>query len=182
MRTTAERPLVVVTLGTDHHPFGRLLAMVQDWAVAHPAVEVVVQCGHTPPPAGLDAVEFMAPDELASLFARASAVVTHGGPSSIMEARAHGHVPIVVARDPDLGEHVDGHQLRFVSRVGEDGLVRAVQTPDALAEVLDASVAQGPPTEPCPDRPEAVASVERIAELLDELIESHTTSRRKARS
>ena len=32
-----------------------------------------------------------------------------------------GKVPIVVPRRPTLGEHVDGHQLRFVARMQEEG-------------------------------------------------------------
>ena len=38
-------------------------------------------------------------DQLAELLLSADAVVTHGGPGLIMEARAAGHCPIVVPRD-----------------------------------------------------------------------------------
>jgi UDP-N-acetylglucosamine transferase subunit ALG13 len=60
-----------------------------------------------------------------------------------MEARARGHQPIVVPRDPQLGEHVDGHQLRFATRIGRTGLVVVARDQHDLATVVDHAVAVG---------------------------------------
>jgi UDP-N-acetylglucosamine transferase subunit ALG13 len=180
-QNTEERPLVFVSVGTDHHGFDRLLRMMAEWARSHPDVTVLAQTGHTPSSEGLDAVAFMAPGELGDTLGRASAVVCHGGPSTIMEARAAGHIPIVVARDPQFGEHVDGHQLRFVGRIGDAGVIAGVQTADALASALDQALDAGPPDGPCPDRPEAQASIERIGTLLDGLITDHHVDRARGR-
>lgn len=174
---TPPRPLVFVSVGTDHHRFDRLLEMIDHWRAHRPQVDVLVQRGHTPERPGLDAVDFMGPDELGAVLDRATAVVCHGGPSTIMEARERGHRPVVVARDPATDEHVDGHQLRFVERIAADGIVVAVQTQEAFEEAVDAAIAAGPPREPCPDRPEALAAIGRIGELLDGLIavDAHPT-------
>jgi UDP-N-acetylglucosamine transferase subunit ALG13 len=177
-----QRPFVFVTVGTDHHRFDRLLTMLAAWAADHPELDVVAQSGHTPSPTGIDATAFMTEAEVADRHRRAIAVVCHGGPSTIMEARAAGHVPIVVARDPQFGEHVDGHQLRFAAHVGDAGLVTAVQTPDALTAVLDAALAAGPPQGPCTERPEAAATIERVGHLLDQLIEERSVRHVRRRS
>jgi UDP-N-acetylglucosamine transferase subunit ALG13 len=121
------RPLVAVLLGTDHHPFDRLIGFAEaalDWTT----VDWFVQHGYSPRPARLPSKAMLAVEELDDLLARAAAVVTHGGPGLIMEARAAGHVPVVVPRDPALHEHVDGHQLRFAARIARDGLIHLATT------------------------------------------------------
>lgn len=139
-------PLVAVLLGTDHHPFHRLLRWVDETQGASP-YSWFVQYGFSTPPAGLAGCAMLGIRDLADLLGRADAVVTHGGPGLIMEARAAGHVPVVVPRDPQLHEHVDGHQQRFAARIGEDGLVRVVhRQADFLPAV--AAVARAPFTVP----------------------------------
>lgn len=177
-RKAKERPLVFVSVGTDHHRFDRLLATIAKWAQSHPEVAVLAQTGHTPPPEGLDAVAFMDRADLGATFARATAVVCHGGPSTIMEARAAGHVPIVVARDPDRGEHVDGHQMRFVSQISGQGIIAAVQEPDEISDAVSRAVEAGPSADIGVPRAEAEASIDRIGNLLDGLI----ARRRRART
>ena len=56
-------------------------------------------------------------------MARARVVITHGGPASIMQALSHGKVPIVVPHQPQFGEHVDDHQVRFSRRVADRVIV-----------------------------------------------------------
>ena len=175
--TSDDRPLVFVSVGTDHHRFDRLLAMMLDWSRAHPDIAVLAQTGHTPPPDGLDGVAFMAPEDVEAAFGRARAVVCHGGPSTIMEARAAGHVPVVVARDPGRGEHVDGHQMRFIAQIADHGIVAAAQAPDGLAAALGHALEVGPSGDVGRPRPEAEAAIERIGDLLDELAEEHRQSR-----
>ncbi|MBU2073296.1 MAG: glycosyl transferase family 28 [Actinobacteria bacterium] len=135
-------PLVAVLVGTDHHDFSRLVGWVHDlaarparhgledasWTLQHGATPVV-----RPFPPAVRAVELLGIHELEDLLSRAAAVVTHGGPGLIMEARALGHLPLVVPRDPRLGEHVDDHQQRFARRAAEAGLVQAVGSVEELA-------------------------------------------------
>lgn len=135
------RPLVAVFVGTDHHRFDRLLGWVA--TLDDPRIDFFVQHGATPLPGGLSGVPMLDPAEMDSLFRRASAVVTHGGPGSIMDARDHGHVPVVVARDPRFGEHVDDHQLRFVEHVGRSGLVLAAGDQAGFEQRLRAALSAG---------------------------------------
>lgn len=118
----ADRRRILVIVGTDVHPFGRLTEWADAWANAHPGDDVLVQHGYSPAPARARAVEMFTPDELAEALAGADAAVCHGGPGTISTVRAAGLLPVVLARDPARGEHVDGHQLRFARWAGDRGL------------------------------------------------------------
>ncbi len=135
-------PLVAVFVGTDHHRFDRLLRWVE--ALGDSGLDFFVQHGSTPLPPRLRGAPMLGPVELDALLRRASAVVTHGGPGSIMDARDRGHVPVVVARDPRLGEHVDDHQQRFVAHVGRTGMVLPATDLDRFEARIREAVVLGP--------------------------------------
>ena len=89
----------------------------------------------------------------------------------ISDVRAAGLHPVVVARDPSLGEHVDGHQMRFVARVAASGIVRSSSTYDELAEVVGGmlSTSRGSGTDAAEDHARVAASVARFADLVEPL-------------
>jgi UDP-N-acetylglucosamine transferase subunit ALG13 len=132
-------PVLLVTVGTDHHPFGRLLDWIGRWAAAHPGWQVEVQHGSTPAPGYGHAFAFCAHDELQRLLVAADVVVTHGGPATITQARAAGHVPVVVPRQHALGEHVDDHQVLFTRRLAAAGVVHLAETEAGFAAAVDAA-------------------------------------------
>lgn len=127
---------ILVLLGTDHHPFMRLTDWADSWALQHPQDEILVQHGYSPRPQHATAVDFLAPEELARRVRATDVVVCHGGPGTMADALRAGRRPVLVPRDPDRGEHVDGHQLRFGTWAGARGLARTV--PDVAG--LDAAV------------------------------------------
>ena len=133
---------VVALTGTDHHHFERMVAWVDEAATRLPEVRFVVQHGATRPPVVAEGHAYFPEDRLAALLSEASAVVCHGGPGTIMDAREAGHVPLCVPRDPRLGEHVDGHQLRFAALVGGAGVVRVVTSIETFHQELDRALAQ----------------------------------------
>ncbi|MFT4220206.1 MAG: sulfotransferase [Microbacterium sp.] len=114
---------VMMVLGTDHHPFNRAVAWADKWARRNPDQKVLVQYGSAKPPEHAEGVDYLSPADLAARMAEAAVVITHGGPGTISAARAAGHYPIVVPRDPRHGEHVDDHQLRFSRWAESHGLV-----------------------------------------------------------
>lgn len=114
---------IVVSVGTDHHPFDRLIAWTDRWARQHPDVDVFVQYGTSSGPSVARGQDLLPHGDLGSRMREAAAVVTHGGPATIAEARDAGHVPVVVPRRPELGEHVDDHQIRFCTHLVERGLI-----------------------------------------------------------
>ncbi|MCY0905710.1 glycosyltransferase [Arthrobacter sp. H14-L1] len=119
---------IIVLVGTDHHPFARLIDWADGWAGANPQDTVTVQYGHSAAPAVAAGSSFFSPGLLDGLMGTSDIVIMHGGPASISEARAAGHLPLVLPRDPQFGEHVDDHQQRFARWSDHKLLVTAVDS------------------------------------------------------
>jgi UDP-N-acetylglucosamine transferase subunit ALG13 len=129
--------VIFVTVGTHHQPFERLLDALDGLDG-----ELVVQHGPGRPPAAATHAEaFMPFDEMLRRFREADMVITHAGVGSVICASREGHVPLVVPRRHELGEHVDDHQVELTRALAERGSVVAVWDVDALAE----TVATAPP-------------------------------------
>ncbi len=132
---TAQK-LIVVSVGTDHHPFDRLVVWMDRWAATQPDLKIVIQRGSAGPTTNVESHALIAHDELCDLFASATVVITHGGPSTVMDIRAAGRLPVVFPRDPTLGEHIDDHQVRFGQHLARHNLARIAYTTDELAAAL----------------------------------------------
>ncbi len=167
--TRSQDPLVVALVGTDHHPFDRLVHWVDAWAGARPA-RVVVQHGSARPPEHAEGVRLLPVDELEELLRGATAVVCHGGPGTIAAVRAAGVLPIVIARDPGRGEHVDGHQQRFVAAAARAGEIVSIEDEAGLAEALDAAVADPAAQRIDPVRVDVAPVAARFGALVDDLV------------
>lgn len=186
-----QRPLVAVLLGTDHHRFDRLVTWTGQLAAAGD-IDWFVQHGDTSMPERhpwMTGRTMLDSAELEDLLQRADAVVTHGGPGLIMEARTHGHLPVVVARDPMLGEHVDDHQQRFVRRVAATGSVLQAESPLELADGvrraiehrcldLDGTLEPPPPAGIAHQGATDTSAAERFGRLVDLLVERSRPVRR----
>jgi UDP-N-acetylglucosamine transferase subunit ALG13 len=135
--------LVLVVVGTDHHPFDRVVGWADEWAASHPDLRVLVQYGTSRAPATAEGRDLLPVSELTALMSEATAVVCHGGPGTIMGAREAGHVPIVVPRRSDLGEHVDDHQVRFATRVEAAGQVHLATDQPTFWSLLERADAGG---------------------------------------
>ena len=124
--------MILATVGTHGQPFPRFIEMLRELEG-----EVVLQYGHNPRPEGFARAEAFIPfGEILSLMREARAVVTHAGVGSILCARETGHVPIVVPRRPELGEHVDAHQAELARTLEEMGHVISIWSGHGLAEAV----------------------------------------------
>lgn len=56
-------------------------------------------------------------EEMQNTLKDARIVITHGGPSSFIEALQFGKVPIVVPRQEKYHEHVNNHQVDFTELI-----------------------------------------------------------------
>ena len=166
-------PLVLVLLGTDHHPFDRLVAWADEVAELRPDLRFVVQHGTSGPPRVAEGRDYLPHRELLDLACAASAVACHGGPGTIMDARGAGHVPVCVPRDPAFGEHVDRHQVRFAAIASGAGLVRVVNRVDQFHAALHAAVSASGDrgvAVPLPRSPVVDDARERLIRELDRLV------------
>lgn len=131
----------VVTVGTDHHKFNRLMDWLDQWNRANPAaVEWIVQHGSSRPLTGIEGYSLKPHAELLEDLRQAELVVTQGGPGGIMDSRACGVLPIVVPRLAHLNEVVDDHQVAFARQLAGKGLIELAQSESELHAVLDRAV------------------------------------------
>lgn len=161
-------PLVVVSVGTDHHPFDRLIRWVEDWTASlGQDVRLVVQHGASQPSSTGENHTIIPREELLSLFREATVLVTQVGPGTILDANAVGRRPIVMPRDPRRGEHVDGHQIPFGRFMSAQGTAFIAETEDTLHELMTLALHQ-------PERTRVVertSPAPRTARALEEVVE-----------
>jgi UDP-N-acetylglucosamine transferase subunit ALG13 len=164
-----ESALVFVTVGTDVHPFARIVEWIDRW-LAGPGAgsRVVVQYGTSPAPAqaeGMHGEVSLPYSEMRRYISEAAVVVCHGGPGTIMEARRIGAEPIVVPRRHDLGEHVDNHQMHFARKLAANDGLRLAEDYAAFAALLTAGV-QDPTLFRIPPRPALGPGVTKFGEAV----------------
>lgn len=133
---------VLALVGTDHHPFDRLVRLVDHWFARQrqtgKSVSCLIQYGTSAPAATAEGRAYLERAVLDAELAEADLVVCHGGPSTIVEILRNGKLPLVMARDPLHGEHVDGHQMRFAAHMASRGLIVPVATDRDLDSGLEA--------------------------------------------
>jgi UDP-N-acetylglucosamine transferase subunit ALG13 len=167
-------PLLLVTVGTDHHPFDRLVRWADAWLAGHPGqLRCLMQTGTSAPPTGgvgewRAYLEF---DALQAAMSAAAAVVCHGGPGTILGARQGGAVPIVVPRQHRLGEHVDDHQVAFSRRLAADGGgIHLAETEADLHRLLDRVAAEPAAFRSGPEDRATAVAVREFGRLVDGLV------------
>lgn len=113
--------MIFVTVGTHEQPFNRLIEKMDELVESGKIKEkVVVQYGFSTYEAKqCEMHKMMSFDEMQQAFKDARIVITHGGPSSFVEALQYGKVPIVVPRQLEFNEHVNNHQVDFTKLIAE---------------------------------------------------------------
>ena len=127
---------VVVTLGTLHFPFDRLLSRLRE--VLPPDVDVLWQVPYTSSvelPGRV--VRALPHDELEAAMRDADVVICHSGIGSALAALSAGKCPVLVPREVSFGEHVDDHQRQVATLLADRGLVVTCDAPALSAGDLD---------------------------------------------
>jgi UDP-N-acetylglucosamine transferase subunit ALG13 len=184
--TDDERPLLLVTVGTDHHPFDRLIRWAGAWLAANPGrLRCLMQTGTSAPPVAPGVADWQAYlefDVLQAAMAGAAAVVCHGGPGTILGARHMGAVPIVVPRQHRLGEHVDDHQVAFSRRLAaEGGGIHLAETEAHLHRLLDRVAGEPGAFRAGPEDRATATAVREFGRLVDGLVGDRPRRRAGAR-
>lgn len=161
---------MVVSLGTDHHKFDRLVGWVDEWLGSRdekPAC--VVQHGASRPPENARGITRMPRQQLLSLYAQATVVIVQGGPGSILDAREVGHLPIAVPRLPELNEVVDGHQVAFSRTMAEHGNALLAEDFETFIERTEAALRNPGSVRTPPRNSDATAAAYRLGLAVDRL-------------
>jgi UDP-N-acetylglucosamine transferase subunit ALG13 len=168
-------PQIVVSLGTDHHRFDRLVDWIDDWLAGIPNPPgCLVQYGASRPPRYADGVTRMPREDLLALYSEAAVVVVQGGPGSILDAREVGHLPIAIPRKPELHEVVDNHQAAFTQIMVLQGQAIGVQTKESLVAELEKALRDPSSVRTAPRVSPAGAAAERLGAAIDRLEKTPT--------
>lgn len=178
MSSMADRSLIVfATVGTDQHPFDRLVRWLDRVAAGNAALQCVIQYGTSTPPAFAAGIDYLNHNQLLGWIDRAAVVITHGGPASIIQVRERHGRPIVIPRDPRRGEHVDRHQLDFAAMLARMDAVDVAATSDDLSDLVSDHLRTEPiPTAALSGEPVGVA---RFANEVNALLSERQPPRRR---
>ena len=136
--TAVPRCGTLVTVGrTTRYRFTRLIDAVLDALPMLPQPVLIQHPGQ--PPArrsGVTVVDFLSHDAFRMQMSRAELLICHAGAGTIVEALRAGVPTVVMARNPDLGECADGHQIEFLEMLSRLGLVHAATDAQALRSIL----------------------------------------------
>jgi UDP-N-acetylglucosamine--N-acetylmuramyl-(pentapeptide) pyrophosphoryl-undecaprenol N-acetylglucosamine transferase len=139
--TTAVRR-VVVTLGSSEG-FGFRRAVERLLEILPADVEVLWQTGVTDVRGlGIAARPSVPGRELDEALRAADVVVAHAGTGSALSALSAGHVPVLLPRSVQRGEHVDGHQDQIARMLGDRGLALVRDASALTWDDLRAAAAQ----------------------------------------
>jgi UDP-N-acetylglucosamine transferase subunit ALG13 len=164
---------VLVSVGTDHHRFDRLMGWVEEWVARAPqGTNVVVQHGSSRAPTGVDARVLVSQAELRELMAAADVVVLQGGPGGIIDSLVSGRRPIAVPRLASLDEVVDDHQVAFCRHLARIGQIEIAEDAETLHHALDLCLADHDRLVIDPYVPRSAETAERVGSLVEEMLRS----------
>lgn len=128
--------MIFVTVGTHEQAFDRLVKAADEIA-GKLNEDMLIQTGYsTYEPKNARWTKLMAYQDMQQALRSARIVITHGGPSSFMEAIRCGRVPVVVPRQKKYNEHVNDHQKEFVQKIADTVAILPVYEVDKLEYVL----------------------------------------------
>lgn len=104
--------MILVTLGTQHQEFKRLLDYIEKSKIND---EIIVQAGYTKYNSKkMKIFDFIDYDKMDEYVKKADLIITHGGTGSITGPLKESKKVIACARLSKYGEHVDNHQTEIV--------------------------------------------------------------------
>lgn len=111
--------MIFVTVGTHEQTFDRLIKKIDELKMnGFIKEEVFIQTGFsTYCPQKCMYSKFISYKEMLEKIEESRIIITHGGPASFVIPLQKGKIPIVVPRQYKFNEHINNHQVEFVSQV-----------------------------------------------------------------
>jgi beta-1,4-N-acetylglucosaminyltransferase len=138
--------LILVTVGTHHEGFNRLVEAADQLAAAIDERVVIQRGSSTSVPQHAEQFQFAPGAEMAQLTQDARVIITHAASGSSLLGLQHGKPLVLVPRLRRYHEHMDDHQQELARGLSERGLVVVVDEPtaDSLREALDRATKLSP--------------------------------------
>jgi UDP-N-acetylglucosamine transferase subunit ALG13 len=161
--------VIFVTVGTHEQPFDRLLRAVDELAEAGALpCGVFCQTGYSSYEPAVPFARMLPFEEMQRRIEEATAVVTHGGPGSILPVLSASKPLVLVPRQQRFGEHVDDHQVAFCRRLSRDRGIPLVEDIGGLGEAISRALSGGNGTAPV--RPGPTPGVPALARHITRLM------------
>jgi UDP-N-acetylglucosamine transferase subunit ALG13 len=133
--------MIFVTVGTDTHPFNRLLIeidrLIEEGKIKE---EVIAQIGYsTYIPKNYEYFRFTSFKRILDLIKRARLIISHAGVGNVIMALTYNKPLIVVPRRKEYNEHTDNHQIQIAKELEKRKKVIAVYNMEDLEEAIKKS-------------------------------------------
>lgn len=110
--------MIFVTIGS-MFPFDRLIQVMDAWALANPAQDVLAQIGDgTYQPKHMKFVRRLSQTEFGQTVAGAKLIVSHAGMGTVITAGRAGRPMVLLPRLQEWGEHTTDHQIATANWLG----------------------------------------------------------------
>lgn len=128
--------MIFVTAGTERFPFDRLIRAVDELQESLNGEPVFMQTGSSTYRPSCPYVRFLSYHEFCEKIREARIVVSHAGAGTLLMCAELGKVPIMLARQSGLGEHVDNHQQMLAERMVDQGRIILAERAEDLRELI----------------------------------------------
>lgn len=139
-----EKPIVLVTVGTNQYDFTRLFNLLKNMPLYHDErVEWVIQASHNTVeqlPANGKVVNMISRDEMEGLVKASSLVISHCGIGSINLMLSYQKQVLFVPRVERYQEFSDDHQLQIANEIGSN-LFQVIFPDETMPEITYDSLA-----------------------------------------
>jgi UDP-N-acetylglucosamine transferase subunit ALG13 len=129
--------MIFLTVGSQL-PFDRLTRVVDDWAAAHPDVDVLAQIGVGGfVPRHVRSLPTMSPTDYREAFERASLVIAHAGMGTIITALELRKPLLMLPRLASLRESRNDNQVGTARHFSQFSLFEVVDSETEIAQAVD---------------------------------------------
>jgi UDP-N-acetylglucosamine transferase subunit ALG13 len=146
--------VIFVTIGS-MFPFDRLIRVMDAWALANPAQDVLAQIGDGSfEPQHMKFVRRLSQTDFGETVARAALIVSHAGMGTVITAGREGRPMVLLPRLQEWGEHTTDHQIATANWLGGKPGIHVAQTDADLPTAIVAALTEqgtGPRIAPVAD-------------------------------
>jgi UDP-N-acetylglucosamine transferase subunit ALG13 len=129
--------MIFVTIGS-MFPFDRMIRYMDEWALAHPDVELRAQIGDGEyEPKHMPFDRKLAQRDFDRVMNDADFIVAHAGMGSVIQAAEFQKPIIILPRLRELGEHTTDHQIDTANWLRDRPGIRVVESQEALYSTVE---------------------------------------------